>query len=87
MIDLDSTPVITIGECKDGMDISFKGEWGYHPLLVTLANKGEVLDRRSLESILAKNTLTADFRTEISEYNAADGTQMLYVGWNGLCSY
>jgi hypothetical protein len=25
------------------MDISYKGEWGYHPLLITLANTGEVL--------------------------------------------
>ena len=25
------------------MDISYKGEWGYHPLLLTLANTGEVL--------------------------------------------
>lgn len=43
VIDLDSTLVITTGECKQGMDISYKGEWGYHPLLLTLANTGEVL--------------------------------------------
>jgi hypothetical protein len=43
VVDMDSTIVITTGECKAGMDISYKGEWGYHPLLVTLANTGEVL--------------------------------------------
>ncbi len=42
-IDLDGTLVVTTGECKLGMDISYKGTWGYHPLLVTLAETGEVL--------------------------------------------
>ena len=31
-IDLDGTLVITTGQCKQGMDISYKGTWGYHPL-------------------------------------------------------
>jgi Transposase DDE domain group 1 len=44
VIDLDGTFVITTGECKEGMDVSYKGEWGYHPLLVSLANTGETLD-------------------------------------------
>ena len=42
-IDMDGTMVITTGECKGRTDISCKGEWGYHPLVVTLANTGEVL--------------------------------------------
>jgi len=43
MIDVDGTMATTTGACKKGMDISFKGEWGYHPLVVSLANTNEPL--------------------------------------------
>jgi len=42
-VDADGTLVETTGECKAGMSLSYKGIWGYHPLLITLANTGEVL--------------------------------------------
>jgi hypothetical protein len=42
-IDMDGTYVETTGEYKEGMDMSCKGAWSYHPLGLTLANTGEVL--------------------------------------------
>jgi hypothetical protein len=42
-IEADGTMVGTSGECKQGMDICYKGTWGYHPLVVSLANTSEVL--------------------------------------------
>jgi hypothetical protein len=43
IIDADGTLVETRAESKQGIDYSYKGVWGYHPLVLTLANTGEVL--------------------------------------------
>ncbi len=42
-VDVDGTLAPTPGKKKAGMDMSYKGVWGYHPLVVSLANTGEVL--------------------------------------------
>ena len=42
-IEADGTMVGTSGECKKGMDLSYNGIWGYHPLVVSLANTSEIL--------------------------------------------
>jgi hypothetical protein len=42
-IDMDGTLVETTGACKQGMDIAYDGTWGYHPLVLSLANTQEVL--------------------------------------------
>jgi hypothetical protein len=42
-IDTDGTQAPTYGSKKAGMDISYKGIWGYAPLIVSVANTKEVL--------------------------------------------
>jgi len=42
-IDVDGSLTPTTGEKKRGMEMSYKGIWGYHPLIVTLANSREPL--------------------------------------------
>jgi len=43
IVDVDGALAPTTGECKQGMDIAYNGVWGYHPLIVSLANTREVL--------------------------------------------
>lgn len=43
ILDVDGTLAPTTGECKEGMGLSYKGVWGYHPLVISLANTQEPL--------------------------------------------
>lgn len=42
-IDIDGSLTPTLGEKKEGMGMSYKGSWSYHPLLVSLWNTQEPL--------------------------------------------
>jgi len=42
-VDLDSTIKEVYGQCKQGADFSYNGQWSYHPLLATLAETHEPL--------------------------------------------
>jgi hypothetical protein len=42
-IEADGAMAVTSGEKKDGIGINHKGEWGYHPLVISLAETQELL--------------------------------------------
>ena len=42
-LDIDGTIVETDGECKEKMDVDYKGRWGFGPLVISLARTQEVV--------------------------------------------
>ena len=43
IVEADGSVAPTTGECKQGMGLAYNGIWGYHPLLISLANTQEPL--------------------------------------------
>ena len=43
LLDVDGALAATGGECKQGIGLAHDGTWGYHPLIVSLANTQEPL--------------------------------------------
>lgn len=43
VLDADGTLVATDARCKEGVDLAYDGTWGYHPLVISLANTAEPL--------------------------------------------
>jgi hypothetical protein len=43
VIDADGSQTETYGACKQGIGLSYDGQWGYHPLIVSLRNTQEPL--------------------------------------------
>src|SRR5262249_51238625 len=43
ILEADGSIVPSDGECKQGMDFAYDGRYGYHPLVISLANTAEPL--------------------------------------------
>jgi hypothetical protein len=81
IIDADGTMVETAAECKQGIDISHKGEWGYHPLVLTLANTGEVLRLRNRPGNRPSHENAAElFNESLALCRAAGFAKVLFRG-------
>ena len=68
-IEADGTIVETAAEKKEGIGISYKGKWGYHPLVVTLAEPRNCFTSTIALAIKSANK-TRRFSTTLQSSNA-----------------
>jgi hypothetical protein len=61
VIDADGTLVATDASCKQGIDMAYNGVWGYHPLVVSLANTQEPLFLANRSGNRPSHELAASF--------------------------
>jgi hypothetical protein len=80
IIDVDGTLAGTLGQCKQGMDISYKGIWGYHPLILSLANTNEVLYLVNRPGNVASHEGAAEWMDKAIDLVAAHCERILLRG-------
>jgi hypothetical protein len=78
-IEADGTLVETDAECKQGVDLTYKGTWGYHPLVLTLANTGEVLRLKNRPGNRPSHEGAADLLDESIALCRAAGFQKILL--------
>src|SRR5437764_2340009 len=76
-IDVDGTLVATYAECKQGVDIAYDGTWGYHPLVVSLANTAEPLFLANRSGNRPSHELAASFLNHAATLCRRAGFQSL----------